>query len=141
MKYDYLAVWAEDYKGRSVLIKRPVVEVTIFGPTDKHSTHLGLIDSGADRSLFHIDVAKSLGVDLSGARKEIVRGIFGDKEVFVLKEVEIQIKHLEKIKIPVSFIDSPYVGVLLGEEGFFDVNKIKFEKDHDAFEINPVRKK
>jgi len=77
---------------------------------------------------------------LEKVQKDTVLGILGKTEVFVI-DVEIQIKHLEgKIKIPVSFIDSPNVGILLGEEEFFDTHRIKFEKDHNTFEINPVKK-
>lgn len=44
------------------------------------------------------------------------------------------------IKIPVCFVQSPTVGLLLGEEGFFDLYRIKFEKDHDTFEITPGKR-
>ena len=138
MKYDYLTVSGQDY--RKKFIKRPMVEIEIFGPKESY-TILALIDSGADRSLFNIEIAKALGINLEEAHKDIVLGILGKDEVFVA-DVEIKIKHLEgKFKIPVSFINSSNVGVLLGEEGFFDTHRIKFEKDHDTFEINPVRKK
>jgi len=137
MKYDYLIVSGQDFRKR--FIKRPIVEIEVFGPKGSH-TILALIDSGADRSLFNIEIAKALGINLEKVQKDTVLGILGKTEVFVI-DVEIQIKHLEgKIKIPVSFIDSPNVGILLGEEEFFDTHRIKFEKDHNTFEINPVKK-
>jgi len=46
----------------------------------------------------------------------------------------------KKIKIPVGFINSDSVGLLLGQEGFFDNYRIKFERDHNVFEITPVKK-
>ncbi len=138
MKYDYKTLPFPDKRGR--FIKQPLVEIEIFG-SNGNRKGMALIDSGADRSVFNIKVAKILGIDLSKASKDGVRGIFGESEVLVT-DVEIKIEHLnEKCKIPVSFIDSPFVGLLLGEEGFFDTHRIKFEKDHDTFEINPVRKK
>lgn len=138
MKYDYKTLPFPDKRGR--FVKQPLVEIEIFGQNCSRKG-MALIDSGADRSVFNIEVAKILGIDLSKAPKDGVRGIFGEKEVSVT-EVEIKIQHLEnKFKIPVSFIDSPFVGLLLGEEGFFDIHRIKFEKDHDTFEINPVKKK
>lgn len=45
-----------------------------------------------------------------------------------------------KIKITAGFIDSDSVNALLGQEGFFDNYRIKFEKDHDAFEIILAKK-
>ncbi|MEK9135187.1 MAG: hypothetical protein AAB451_02710 [Patescibacteria group bacterium] len=103
MKYDYLTVVGQDFRKR--FIRRPMVEVEIFGPNESY-TVLALVDSGADRSLFNIEIAKILGIDLKKAKKDIVLGIFGKNEVYAM-DVDIKIKHLEgKIKIPVSFIDS-----------------------------------
>jgi hypothetical protein len=31
------------------------------------------------------------------------------------------------------------VGLLLGQEGFFDKYRIRFEKDYDNFEVIPVK--
>lgn len=100
---------------------------------------LALIDSGADRTLMNVEIAKALRIDLSKAKRSAVTGVTGQQEVFVM-DVEIKPEYLEKVKIPVSFIDSEFVGVLLGQEGFFDAHKIKFEKDHNVFEITPVKK-
>jgi len=44
------------------------------------------------------------------------------------------------VEIPICFVESPTVSLLLGQEGFFDKYRIKFEKDHDTFEIIPVGK-
>lgn len=137
MKYDY-TTYLPDERGK--FIKRPMVEIEIFGPSENHK-EFALIDSGADRSLFHKEIANALGIDLFYAEKRNVSGISGTLEVRT-KEVKIRIRHLENtVTIPVDFVDSPYVGALLGQEGFFDINRIKFERDHNVFEINPVRKK
>jgi len=40
-----------------------------------------------------------------------------------------------EIEVAARYIDSPHVDILLGQEDFFDKFRIKFEKDHDAFEI------
>jgi len=61
MKYDYLIVSGQDFRKR--FIKRPIVEIEVFGPKGSH-TILALIDSGADRSLFNIEIAKALGINL-----------------------------------------------------------------------------
>ncbi|MEK7629238.1 MAG: aspartyl protease family protein [Patescibacteria group bacterium] len=135
MKYEYTTYLPA---GNNKFIKRSMLEVEIYGPNGSHK-QLALVDSGADRSLFHIEIAKVLGIDLSQSKKSVVTGITGQSEEFLV-EVEIKPKHLEPIRIPVGFIDSPYVGVLLGQEGFFDKHKIKFEKDHNIFEITSVSK-
>ena len=41
----------------------------------------------------------------------------------------------ETLKVPVWFVESENVDILLGQEVFFETYRIKFEKDHDTFEI------
>jgi len=60
----------------------------------------------------------------------------------VNQEVELKLAGSRgKMNIPVGFIDSPYVSVLLGQHGFFDLHRITFEKHNHVFKIIPVRKK
>ena len=115
-----------------------MIEITIFGPKDTHK-ELAILDSGADRTLLNIEIAKYLNIDLSRAKKGVMNGIVGGTEALTI-ELEVQVEHLNKIKIPVSFIQSQTFSALLGQDGFFDAHKIKFEKDHDVFEISPVKR-
>src|SRR3989338_7073353 len=116
-----------------------MVEIEIFGPKSKLK-QLALIDSGADYSLFNFDIAELVGIDLKNAKQDKVTGITGHGEIF-FTDIEIKIEHLDnKIRIPAGFIKSPHVSVLLGQEAFFDLNRKKLDRDHDAFEINPVGK-
>jgi len=139
MKYQYAPVYNPDTKQK--LKKRPVVEIELFGKTSTVKT-LALIDSGADRSLFNIQFAKEVGIDFTNAREEGFIGIGDIKPIkCYVAEIEIKIKGMDnKIKIMAGFINSDSVNALLGQEGFFDNYRIKFEKDHDVFEIIPVRK-
>jgi hypothetical protein len=80
-------------------------------------------------------------MDLSNAKAVRFTGISGQIDGFRLEKVKIRVDGLnESIEIPVCFVDSPTVGLLLGQEGFFDQYRIRFEKDHDTFEIIPVGK-
>lgn len=137
MKYPYLTVSPPPTRGS--FLKRPAVEVEVFGLNGSIKI-LAVVDSGADRSLFNSEIAKAVGINLGNAEEGIVTGITGQHKISGVLEVKIRVEHLDSITIPVNFIDSPYVGALLGQEGFFDSCRIKFEKDHDTFEINPVRK-
>ncbi len=123
-------------------IKKPIIQIEVFGSNGSKKFN-ALIDSGADYSLFNIQVAKLAGLDLSKAEICPFVGIGGKQEIpaYLLEDVEIKLEGInQKIKIPVGFIDSESVGLLLGQEGFFDNYRIKFEKDHDVFEIIPVKK-
>lgn len=138
MKYPYLGESPLNTQRKT--IKRPVVMVEFFGKKGSKKL-LALVDSGADISLLNIGVAELLGIDLSKAVRGRTIGISGGQETW-LSTIEIQVENQEeRITIPVQFIDSPHVDALLGQEGFFDHYRIKFEKDHDTFEITPAKKK
>ena len=136
MKYQYLTVLNNDPNGKH--FRRPVVDVEIFGPSNSIST-FALLDSGADNCLFHLEFAKVIGIDINKCKKSATVGVEGGKMEIYLTDIEIKIRGLEKIKVPVGFIKSNSVNGLLGQVGFFDLNRIKFERDHGTFEINPIK--
>lgn len=140
MKYKYSAFLPSNPSGRWK--KRPILQIEIFGKKGSQKFN-ALVDSGADCSLFNIQVAELLGLDLSKAKKESFLGISGPQAIsaYTLNNVEIKVNGLDKkVKIPVGFINSESVSLLLGQEGFFDQFRIKFEKYHDIFEVMPVKK-
>ena len=140
MKYQYTPILANDSKGR--LKRRPLVEVELFGPKNSIKIQNALIDSGADNCLFNIDYAKYIGIDLEKCQRQPFQGIADKSSDGYMAEVELSVKHINrKMNILVGFIDSNSVDALLGQEGFFDNHRIKFEKDHNVFEINPIKKK
>jgi hypothetical protein len=52
------------------------------------------------------------------------------------------IKEMGKVmEVPAWFVDSENVNILLGREVFFDKFRIRFEQDHDTFElVEPAKK-
>ena len=118
--------------------RRSVFDVELIGPSNTIKT-IAIVDSGADNCLFNIEYAKVIGVDITKCDKEITIGVEGEGKDVFMTNLEIQVKDLDKIKIPVGFIDSKSVIGLLGQSGFFDQYKIKFERNHNTFEINPVK--
>jgi len=134
MKYKYTAF--RPIEKSSKWIKRPIVAIEVFGDKDS-AVFDALIDSGADCSMFNIEIANSLGISLLDAKEVGFAGISGHINGFRLEKVKIKMdSSLKPVEIPVCFVDSPTVGLLLGQEGFFDLHRIKFEKDHDTFEID-----
>ena len=138
MKYKYSLVVPP--KEHLKWIERPMIQVEIFGANNSMAFG-ALIDSGADCSLFNIQIAEILGIDLSKSKSTSFLGISGGIKGYRVEKVKIKVENIEKsIEIPICFVDSPSVGLLLGQEGFFDQHRIKFEKDHDTFEVTPVKK-
>ena len=133
MKYKYQVVaGALDIAGRYT--KRPIVEVEISrgGPARKF---LALIDSGADQITMPSAIADALGIDRATCPSRPMMGITMQRTEGFVALVSIRVHNqAEAITVPAVFIDTD-VPVLLGQEGFFDRYRIKFEKDHDTFEI------
>lgn len=134
MKFQYTSTISTNTKGK--LTKRPIVELELIGKTENINT-LGLIDSGADTTMMNIEYANVLGIDLSKSVRKEFLGIGDAKVTTYISKVDMKVKHFDKIiTTPVAFTDSPSVDILLGQEDFFECFRIKFEKDHDAFDLS-----
>jgi len=134
MKYSYTSILAYNLKGQ--LIKRPLIELEFFGHT-KNQKPFGFIDSGADSTLLNIQYAERLGISLDPNKMSGIRGVSDKILPGYVATVEYKVKHFDTtITTPVVFLDSPAVDVLLGQEGFFEFFRVKFEKDHDTFELS-----
>ena len=123
------------------MVRRPLLLIVLKGENGSEINSLAMIDSGADTTTLNIQYAKFLGIDLEKSKTRNIMGV-GQGIVpvyqgflpFKIKEMGIE------IKVPAWFVDSQNVDILLGQEVFFDKFKIKFEKDHDIFELVEVRK-
>jgi hypothetical protein len=137
MKYKYTVVaGALDTKGRYT--KRPVVEVELSRGGHAR-TFLALIDSGADQITMPAAIADALGIDRALCPARSLMGITMQRLDGFVADLDLRIRNqAAAITAPVVFIDTD-VPVLLGQEAFFDRFRIKFEKDHDTFEITPSR--
>lgn len=140
MKYEYTPVGV-NFKAHGKLCWMPFVETTICGPSGCR-TGFALVDSGAVDCLINIEYAGALGITLDRNNARPTYGVAG-KDIAkptYLAEVDMQVKYLERVKVSAAFIESDAVDIILGQDGFFDRFKIRFEKDHNVFEINPSKK-
>lgn len=139
MKFKYTPSFALDTQGR--FTKRPMLKLELKTIDGEKLNLSGLIDSGADQTMVNISYAKKLGIDLSEATPRTMGGIGeGGLQTF-LSTFPINCPDLgQEIIVPACYIDSDNVDILIGQEGFFDAFKIKFEKDHDTFEIIKSKK-
>ncbi len=137
MKYRYTTITDPSNTNRPSW-HRPMVDFKIFGPKDGLNL-FGLLDSGADHTMVSSQVAKAIGINLDRHEQQKIVGV-GGIAFGKLIEADIEIKHLERIRVPILFVDDfPYI--LLGQAGIFDNNRIKFERDHLVFEVIPIIKK
>jgi hypothetical protein len=137
VKFKYTQSLATNSKGD--FLSRPLLEVELLGP-ERNITVLGLLDSGADMSLMNIRHAQVLGITLDNLPTKDFIGISDARVPTYFTEVPIRVKQFSDILyLPVAFADSPSVDILLGQEEFFDAFRIRFEKDHDVFELQASR--
>jgi hypothetical protein len=108
----------------------------------------GLVDSGADYSIFPYDLAtRFLRLDLSGSRLWTFEGTTGKPQIAYLVKVELNI--LNEDATTADFQFSAQVGfcpdfgfgggVLLGQNGFMSRFKTTFVQPENFFEIEPFQ--
>lgn len=99
-----------------------------------------LVDSGASTSLFNIDVADALGIDLSSAQKRDYYGI-GERTIQgYVHPIKLNVGGFARwITIDAGFIENDEMP-LLGQAGFFDSYEVIFRKFQNKFEIRPPKK-
>lgn len=119
---------------------RPIIKVTLkFNKVE--FSYLALIDSGADFNIFHADIAKILKIDLSKFKNPVsFTGIKGGG-----------IGHFTSIDLGIdnNFINTPVVFSndisdngygILGQQGFFNNYKIKFDYRLKEIELTSNKK-
>ncbi len=137
MKFPYLKLPFFDLKLKR--IARPYIPIKLTGPEGSWEGY-GLIDSGADRSLFNIQIAEKIGLRLTKNISENFGGIEGGIIEGFLHRVNLQVIGMDKeIGLLAGFVSSSGVAAILGQEDFFDNFRIKFERDHGIIEVNPIR--
>lgn len=139
MKFPYIKIPTSDPHRK--WISRPIITAMITGPKGSVIVD-ALIDSGADKCLFHSDLAREIGLYLQDGKQEVFSGITGKKIIAFNHKIHLQVLGIDrKIELVVAFTNAPGVFAILGQEGFFDNFRIKFEKDHNTIEVTPIRKK
>jgi len=74
MKFSYLKL--PSYNPGLKWTARPYIRIRLAGPRASQEVY-ALIDSGADRSLFNIQIAEKIGLNLAEASEENFGGIEG----------------------------------------------------------------
>lgn len=107
-------------------IYRPLVPIQIVFYNKSSLLFEALVDSGADKSLFPLDIGTQIGIDFSKIKPNKAKGIGGMIVNTYSSPIQLKIKN-ETFETVADFsaeIDYP----LLGREGFFDLfSKIEFQ--------------
>ncbi len=138
MKFAYLEVSGlTDSRGKSV--KRPVLIIELKAKDGTILEVPAVVDSGADTTTVNIQYAEALGIKLG--KEGFILGIGRGKVPRRMGHLPFKIKQTNfELDVPAWYVDSENVGILLGQEVFFDTFRIRFEKDHNTFELIPVKR-
>ncbi len=139
MRFPYFKIPTLDSKRK--WISRPIIPITLFGRRGEIVVD-ALIDSGADKSLFHVELAQEIGLNFKGKKSEFFSGIEGGRIKSFLSPIRLQIMGMDEIiEIIAGFTNARGVSAILGQEGFFDAFKIKFERRRNSIKIISERSK
>ncbi len=84
------------------------------------------VDSGASWSVFHVDVAKLLGINLSKAKRRYVELGNGSVLPIYLQRIKVRFAGVE-FTVPAGFSDALHMGFnLMGRAGFFNRFSMSF---------------
>lgn len=133
MKYKYKP-YANTTAANGELLTFPIVSVILKSGRTEISIEC-LVDSGASESLFSLDIARLLGVDLTKTQPQSYIGIGNISVPGYKSPVKLKLAGFDTwIAFDAGFIDQNEMP-LLGHSGFFDNYEIIFRAYQNRFEI------
>jgi predicted aspartyl protease len=142
MKFRYVKYPAPkelDFFGKQIL--RPVIPIEIVYQ-DRSLQYETLIDSGADFCIFHAEVGKAIGIDVTAGQAASFGGIQKSrKQAKAYFHPVTLVVGGWKYDTVVSFSDdiAPSGSGVLGEKGFFDLFVVKFDFKKGIVELKEKR--
>ncbi len=118
--------------GRNML--RPIIPVEVVGR--QAVPYEVLVDSGADISIFDVEIGTLAGIDVEAGQPSTLVGATGIEEVFYLHTVGLKIGDAV-FRAPVGFLPNMTkngYGVV-GQRGFFDKFIVKFDLLKEEVEL------
>jgi len=115
----------------------PLVPVTVFGPADELSV-LALVDSGAEHSVFGLDLADRLNIPLDDANAVVIVGVGGQESPAYLTDVCLKLGRHRWVG-PAVFSSAVSQRAILGQAGFFEFFTVMFRRNKLQMEIRRTR--
>lgn len=134
-----IKVWYESLPGSGSIVKWPILKPIISYKTNILPQGVySLIDSGADTSILHLDLAKALGIDLKNEKLFTSgKSVSGNYKFWIIKE-SLQLNIFGyAFDFKFTVVDNPRLifGCILGENSIFEVARIDFHKFKNFYEI------
>ncbi len=114
-------------------IRYPLLEITVFTTTEEVPL-MSIVDSGAEHTVFHSDVAERLGFDVTEHPKAVLEGVGGVEDGHMIR-VGLRLGRHQWDSNAI-FTDGVKPGSgLLGQRGFFEFFKVTFDYQERAMDI------
>ena len=133
MKFRY-KYYGMNEKGERLI--RPVIPIKLING-DQVVRYEVLVDSGADTSIFHSEVAVALGIRITAGESSSFMGATGGKASMYFHPIQIEVGGA-RFDAKVAFAD--VLGLkgapgLAGQVGFFNLFTVKFDYQKGVVEI------
>ena len=148
MKFPYIKFKTKTPEGGEYASLRPVIPIQVRHK-GRSVRYMALLDSGADASMFHAEMAEVLGIELKNGTAMVFYGVGHGKSIGYIHDVEINVGGWW-VTCPVAFCPdlvrkdpldpSRTQGLLygiLGQEGFFEQFNVKFDRAAEEIELRP----
>lgn len=114
-----------------------MVPLTVFGPAGDVNI-LGLVDSGAEHSVFGLDLARRLKLPLDDAPAVLIVGVGGQESPAYLTEISLKLGRYQW-RGPAVFSAAVDQRAILGQGGFFQFFTVTFKRNKLQMEIRKTR--
>ncbi|MBX3412718.1 MAG: aspartyl protease family protein [Pirellulales bacterium] len=128
--------------GEPMLIMRPEIFITIHGATRSHR-YLGLVDTGADFTVFPESVAEQIGIKPTPGSGPAITAFGGQQLRLSFADVDLEISDGEsscRWNARIQFADIPSAKdetLLLGHVGFLEFFSATFYGEQCELELSP----
>ena len=121
-------------------VERPIVAVTIESEHGIRFTADVLVDIGSDITLFPLNLAEYLKIDVSNVADSHVRSALGATAKYRTREVFLELRRPPEVfrwKASVGFIARPMSYGILGTRGFFEFFNLRYHVREHWLNIEP----
>lgn len=132
MKFKYQKVNLPHPFSQESFILRPIIAISLrFNKSVIR--YEALLDSGADFSIFPIEIAKKLGINLNKSKKIYFSGIDGEPMEGFISKIILEVSD---VKYDTKIVFSNLGGkAILGQLGFFDKFIVNFDLIKEEIEL------
>jgi hypothetical protein len=113
----------------------PVLPVVLVGPAGESPPLMALVDSGADSSLFPIQIAPLIGIDVTRCEQATGMTAGGPSSRYIWDDGLQAIILGREVRLRGVFGACPVI--LLGRGDFFDTFRVAFDQREKTFSLDP----